>query len=391
MKFSEAAKKLTGSPMFNFLAKAQELERQGRKIYHFEIGDPDFDTPENITSVAIDAIRAGETHYVHSSGIRDLRLAVCKRTKQDLGFEPAVEQVVIAPAISFIYFLTRCVADPGDEVIVPDPGFSSYYSAFDFIGVKWVSAPLLEKNEFRLDPKDIASRITAKTRLIVINSPQNPTGAVMIQEEIEEVAKIAEKHNIFLLSDETYDQMVYDHPHYSPGVYDQCKTRTIILHSFSKTYAMTGWRLGWVVAPEPIAEKIGLMIQTVISAVPPFIQKAGIEALLGEQTFVKQSLATYRSRRDEMVKLLNEMPGVSCLKPEGAFYVFPNITGTGMTSEEFSQFALERARVMLLPGSMFGHYGEGFVRLVYANSMENIREGLGKLKDALEKRADDKQ
>lgn len=383
MKLSAAAKKLAGSPMFQFLARAQELERQGKKIYRFEIGDPDFDTPENIKQAAIRAIKEGDTHYVNSLGIRELREAVADEVKKELGFQPDLEQVVIAPAISFIYFVTRCVADPGDEVIVPDPGFSSYYSAFDFIGVKWVGVPLREENEFRMNPDDIRKKITGKTRLIIINSPQNPTGAVMTREEIEEVARIAQEHNIYLLSDETYGKMTYDYPHYSPGIKDKCRERTIILNSFSKTYAMTGWRLGWAVAPAPLVEKIGLMIQTIISAVPPFIQKAGVEALKGDQSFIKKSVAEYKNRRDEMVKILNEMPGVKCLKPEGAFYVFPNIKGTGMTSEEFSEFALEKAGVVLLPGTTFGREGEGYVRLVYAASLENIREGLGKLKQAL--------
>lgn len=380
---SKAAKKLAGSPMFQFLAHAQELERQGKKIYHFEIGDPDFDTPENIKRAAIEAIQQGETHYVHSSGIRDLRIAVAQHTQNFLGFRPTIEQVVIAPAISFIYFVTRCVVNLGEEVLVPDPGFSSYYSAFDFIGVKWTGVPLLEKNEFRINPEDVRTRITDKTRLIIINSPQNPTGAVMTKAEVAEIAKIAQEQNLYLLTDETYDRMIYDSIHYSPAVYDQCKKRTVILNSFSKTYAMTGWRLGWAVAPEAIAEKLGLMIQTVFSAVPPFIQKAGIETLLGDQSFVKKSVASYRERRDLMVQLLNQIPGVKCLKPQGAFYVFPNITGTGMTAEEFCKFALEKAGCVILPGTMFGNYGKGHVRLVYANSLENIREGLGRLRATL--------
>ena len=381
---SKAAGKLKGSPMFQFLARAQEIELTGKKLYHFEIGDPDFDTPENIKKAAIDSLNLGETHYVHSSGIRDLREAICNEVQKTRGFRPDIEQVVIAPAKAFIYFLTRCVANPGEEVIVPDPGFSSYYSAFDFIGVKWVGVPVLEKNEFRMNPSDIRSLITDKTRLVVINSPQNPTGAVMTREEIEEVAKICEEKNIYLLTDEAYDKMTYDAKHYSASSLDKCKKNTIILNSFSKSYAMTGWRLGWSVAPEHIAKKLGLMIQTVISAVPPFIQKAGIEALAGDQSFIEKSMKEYRARRDEMVRLLNEMSGVTCLKPEGAFYVFPNITGTGMTSEEFSSFALEKSGVVLLPGNLFGEHGEGYVRLVYASSMEVIKEGLGRLKEALQ-------
>ncbi len=383
---SAAAKKLAGSPMFQFLARAQEMERQGKKVYHFEIGDPDFSTPAHVTQAAIDSLKAGDTHYPNSSGLRELREAIVQETEKTVGFRPDIEQVVVAPAISFIYFVTRCVADPGDEVIVPDPGFASYYSAFEFIGVKPVSVPLLEKNEFRMSPDDIRARITDRTKLIIINSPQNPTGAVMTREEIDEVGRIAEEKGIYLLTDETYSKMVYDYPHYSPSHIDRCMRRTIILNSFSKSYAMTGWRLGWVVAPPPLARKLGLMIQTVISAVPPFIQHAGVAALTGDQAFIEESRAEYRKRRDEMVDLLNAMPGVKCLKPEGAFYVFPNITGTGMTSQEFTGFAIDKAGVVLLPGTTFGSYGEGYVRLVYATGVADIRAGMTALNRALEEK-----
>lgn len=206
----------------------------------------------------------------------------------------------------------------------------------------------------------------------------------MTKEEIEEVAKIAKQKNIYLLTDEAYDKMTYDYPHYSASSQDHCKEHTIILNSFSKSYAMTGFRLGYAVAPKEVADKLGLMIQTVISSVPKFIQKAGIEALTGDQGFIETSMKEYRARRDEMVRLLNDMSGVTCLKPEGAFYVFPNITGTGMNSKDFAEFALERAGVVLLPGNLFGKHGEGYVRLVYASSMEVIKEGLGRLKKALE-------
>ncbi|OGN05684.1 MAG: hypothetical protein A2831_00535 [Candidatus Yanofskybacteria bacterium RIFCSPHIGHO2_01_FULL_44_17] len=371
--------------MFQFLAKAQALERQGKKIYHFEIGDPDFDTPAHINKAAIKAIESGETHYVSSMGMRELREAIRFETKRINGFKPDIEQIIVAPAISFIYFVTRCVVNPGEEVIVPDPGFASYYSAFDFIGAKCVGIPLLEKNNFRMSPADIRRSITPKTRLIIINSPHNPTGAVMTQKEMLEVAKIASKNKIYLLTDEAYSKMTYGQKHNSPAIFDKCKKNIIILNSFSKTYAMTGWRLGWAVAPEHIVKKMGLMVETLISAVPPFIQRAGIAALTGDQAFVKKSVAEYRQRRDIMVGLLNEMPGVHCLKPDGAFYVFPNITGTGMTSEEFSRFALEKAGVVLLPGTNFGRHGKGYVRLVYASSQKNIVEGMKKLKKALEK------
>ncbi|MFH0820045.1 MAG: pyridoxal phosphate-dependent aminotransferase [bacterium] len=386
LKLSRAAYILKGSPMFRLLARVKELEAKGEKIIHFEIGDPDFATPAHIKQAVVESLEAGETHYPNSMGINELRDTICATTEKEYNFRPTRAQVIVTPAISVIYFVTRCVVNPGEEIIVPDPGFSSYYSAFDFIGVRWVGVPLLEKNEFRMNPADIRARITDKTKLIIINSPQNPTGAVMTKEEIEEVAKIAAEHNLYLLTDETYKKMIYDYPHYSPAVFDGCRERTIILDSFSKAYAMTGFRLGWAIGPEELIDKMGLMVQTIISAVPPFIQKAGVAALLGDQSAISKMMAEYRKRRDLIVEGLNNLPGVSCLKPEGAFYVFPNITATGMTSSEFAEFALEKARVALLPGSTFGQYGEGYVRLCYANSQENIKEGLERLKRALSER-----
>jgi aspartate/methionine/tyrosine aminotransferase len=386
LKLSRAAYTLKGSPMFKLLAKASELEAQGKKIIHFEIGDTDFETPPHIIKATVEALQAGETHYVNSMGILSLRETICEATEKELGFKPSPQQVVITPAISVIYFITRCLVNQGEEVIVPDPGFASYYSAFDFIGVRWVGVPLLEKNEFRMNPDDIRQRITDKTRLIIINSPNNPTGAVMKKEEIEEVAEIAEEKNIYLLTDETYGKMTYNYPHYSPSIQDQCKERIIILNSFSKVYAMAGFRLGWAVAPKEIAEKIGLMIQTVFSAVPPFIQYAGIAALTGDQSQILVMKEEYRKRREVIVDGLNSLPGVSCITPQGAFYAFPNITATGMTSDEFANFALEKAEVALLPGNTFGQHGEGYVRLCYANSKENIKEGLERLNKALNER-----
>lgn len=386
LKLSRAAYFLKGSPMFRLLSRVKELEAKGEKIIHFEIGDPDFATPSHIKQAVVESLEAGETHYPNSMGIDELRDTICAVTEKEYNFRPTRAQVIVTPAISVIYFVTRCVVNSGEEIIVPDPGFSSYYSAFDFIGVHWVGVPLLEKNEFRMNPADIKSRITDKTRLIIVNSPQNPTGAVMTKEEIEEVAKIVAEHNLYLLTDETYKKMIYDYPHYSPAVFDSCRERTIILDSFSKAYAMTGFRLGWAIGPEKLIDKMGLMVQTIISAVPPFIQKAGVAALTGDQSVISKMMIEYRKRRDLIVEGLNNLPCITCLKPEGAFYVFPNITATGMTSSEFAEFALEKARIALLPGSTFGQYGEGYVRLCYANSQENIKEGLERLKKALKEK-----
>ncbi|MEK7173835.1 MAG: aminotransferase class I/II-fold pyridoxal phosphate-dependent enzyme, partial [Patescibacteria group bacterium] len=311
-KFAYAADNLKGSPMFNVLARAQELECGGERVVHFEIGDPDFSTPPHVTQAAIDALHRGETHYVNSLGIPELRRAIASSVQKDFGFEPRVSQVAVAPAISFIYFLARCLADPGDEIMVSDPGYSSYFSAFDFIGVRTVLVPTHEKNGFRLKAADIEKAITPRTRILFINSPQNPTGAMMDLVDLREIFQLARKHNFYVLSDEVYAKMIYDMPHYSVTTEDQCEERTILLSGFSKAYAMSGWRLGYAVAPEPVAEKLGLMIQTVISNVPPFIQQAGVAALTGSQQCVADMMSEYRARRYMMVAGLASLPGVTC-------------------------------------------------------------------------------
>lgn len=381
--FSDDAKNLVGSPMFKMLARVQELEKTGKKIIHFEIGDPDFNTPEHITEAAMDAIKRGETHYVNSLGIPELRDAICDVTEKDLGWKPEREQVVVAPSISFIYFITRALLNRGDQVIVSDPGYSSYFSAFDFIGVKAVTVPTFEKNGFRLKAADLEKFVTPNSRLLILNSPQNPTGAMMAKEDLAEIYKIAKKHNFYVLSDEVYAKMVYDQPHESITIYDQCRERTILLNGFSKAYAMTGWRLGYAVAPKEIVEKLGLMIQTVISNVPPFIQWAGVAALTSDQSSIQTMMAEYRNRREVMVRGFNELPGVSCIMPDGAFYAFPNISKTGLTSNQFAELMLEKAGVALLPGIDFGAHGEGFVRVTFATSLDNIREGLRRMKEVL--------
>ncbi len=383
---SNAAHNIEGQPMFKLLARVQEMERQGKEIIHFEIGDPDFSTPKHIVEAACRALKDGETHYASSMGITDFREAARQTTARSRGFMPSLNQVLITPGANIaIYYAIRCLVNPGEEVIVPDPGFPTYYSAIKFCGVKAVSVPLKEENQFRMSPEDIEKGITGKTRLIIINSPQNPTGSVMTPDEIARVAEIAEKHDVYLYSDEVYARMVYDDsgPFSSPSVRDKCRERTIVANGFSKAFAMTGWRLGCVIGPENVIEKMGLLLQTTSSCVTPFIQRAGIAAIEGEQDPIRKMMKEYSVRRDLLVKGLNELPGVSCLNPGGAFYVFPNIKNTGMSSEEFADVALHKAGVALLPGSNFGEFGQGYVRLCYANSRENIVKGLKRMKTAL--------
>lgn len=386
-KLSKAARNIEGQPMFKVLAHVLDLERQGKSIIHFEIGDPDFDTPINIKEAACSSIMDGETHYTSSLGLMDMRIAACDATEFSRGFRPKVSQVLVTPGANIIiYYAIRCLVEPGEEVIIPDPGFPTYLSAINFCDVKPVFVPLKEKNEFRMNPDDIREKITDKTRLIIINSPQNPTGSVMTPEELDEVFHIAEEKDTYLLCDEIYSRMVYDDSKnfYSPSKRDKCLERTILANGFSKAFAMTGWRLGCVIGPEMVIEKMGLLLQTTSSCVSPFIQRAGIEAILGPQAAAKHMMYEYKKRRELLVEGLNNLPGVKCIKPGGAFYVFPNISGTGMDDETFAKHMLENAGVSLLPGSNFGVNGKDYARLCYATSQENIIEGLRRMKEYLE-------
>jgi len=383
-KLSESANRVEGQPMFKILAHATELERQGRNVIHFEIGEPDFDTPPHINEAAKKALDEGKTHYVNSMGIHELREAICESTQRTHGFKPDINQTVVCTGANpIIYYAIAAVANPGEEVIVQDPGFPTYYSAMSYIGVKPNTIPLKEENEFRMNPDDVRKRITEKTRLIIMNSPQNPTGAVMTKSEVEEVASIAEEHDVYLLTDEIYGKMTYDQAHNSPAHRDQCRENIIMLNGFSKAYAMTGWRLGYAIGPVDVIEKMGLIQQTIVSCVPPFIQWGGIEALEGDQKVVDDMMVQFRKRRDLIVEGLNSLPGVSCITPQGAFYVFPNITGTGMTSEKFSEYMLDKAGVASCPGVYFGEHGEGFVRFSYATSLPEIEESIERMRKAL--------
>ncbi len=385
-RLTKFAHSLKGQPMFKVLANVQARERQGEDIIHFEIGDPDFSTPRNITRAAIEALEKGKTHYVPSIGITELREVVQNTTEKSRGFRPDLNQILVAPGANIlIYYAVRCLVEPGDEVIVPDPGFPTYYSVIESCGAIPVRVPLREENKFRMNPADVRALITPKTRLIILNSPQNPTGSLMTPEEIKEMAAIAAEHDVFLFSDEIYARMVYDEttPFSSPAIYDQCKERTIIANGFSKAFAMTGWRIGVAIGPADVIEKMALLLQTTSSCVPPFIQHAAIEAIMGDKTEVDRMIHEYKERMEMLVEGLNEMRGVSCLMPGGSIYLFPNITGTGLTSEQFADFILEKAKVALLPGSNFGGYGEGYARLCCVNSRENITEGLRRMKAAL--------
>jgi len=388
-RLSDAAHRLEGQKMFQILAKAKELERQGKEILHFELGDPDFDTPPNIVQSALESLKKGETHYVPSSGLLELREAAADVTERSRKFRPDIDQLLVCPGANvMIYYAAACAVNPGEEVIVPDPGFASYYSILKYMGIKIVRVPLYEENEFRLAPDDVQKAITDKTRMVIMNSPSNPTGAVMTEDEVKRMYEIAEKYDVYLVSDEIYARMVYKEAntnHHSPSKFDHCKERTIIINGFSKSYAMTGWRLGVATGPSELISKMGLLLETTTSCVSPFIQRAGIEALKGGQEPIQKMIDEYRKRRDIILEGLNSLPGVSCLKPKGAFYVFPNIKGTGLTSEEYADLMLEKAGVALAPGPIFGEYARGYVRLCYANSISNIDKAIERMRAVLEK------
>ena len=388
-KLSKISSQIDGQPMFKLLDKIKKLESDGKDIIHFEIGDPDFDTPKNISDATIDALKNGNTHYVSSFGLVEFRQKICEYIEKSRGFKPTLEQVLVTPGANIvIFYAINCLVDPGEEVIFPDPGFPTYSAAVKMCNASPVRIPLLESNEFRMNPDDIEKSITKKTKMIIINSPQNPTGSVMTKDEIKATYEIAEKHDLFLYSDEIYSKLIYDNNKYSsPSIFDKCKDRTILADGFSKAYAMTGWRLGSVVGPSDIIEKMQLLLETTSSCVSPFIQKAGIEAIDGDQTFHEYMHNEYRKRRDLIVRELNSIESINCVMPGGAFYVFINIKKTNMTSEQFCDYILEDANVAILPGTSFGRFGEGYVRMCYAvkqelivGAVERIRNSVKKLK-----------
>ena len=386
-KLSKLSKRIDGQPMFKLLDKVKKLEHEGRDIIHFEIGDPDFETPENIVDAGIDAIKNGFTHYTSSFGLKEFRQKICETTERSRGFKPNLNQVLVTPGANIaIFYAISCIVDPGEEVIVPDPGFPTYYSIIKMCNVVPVRVPLLESNKFRMNPKDIENSITEKTRMIVINSPQNPTGSVMTEEEIKMTYDIAKKYDLFVYSDEIYARMIYkDSVFSSPSIFDKCLERTIISNGFSKAFAMTGWRLGAVIGPPNVIEKMRLLLETTSSCVPPFIQKAGIEAIEGEQTSQKNMYVEYEKRRDLIVNGINSIPELTCVAPGGAFYVFVNIKKTGMTSETFCEYVLEDSGVAMLPGTSFGQFGEGFIRICYAVGQNEIKDALERIKKSISK------
>ncbi|OYD14878.1 aspartate aminotransferase [candidate division WOR-3 bacterium JGI_Cruoil_03_44_89] len=365
---------------FEVLARANELARQGKSIVHFEIGEPDFDTPVNITDSAVKALRGGNTKYVDGQGLLELRKVVAEHVARKRGIEVSPTEVVIGPGASpVIFFVILALIESGDEVIYPNPGFFTYEPVTILAGGTPVPIHLWEEKEFSIDVDEIKSKISPRTKLLILNSPNNPTGGMISANGLKELADLLSDRDIRVLSDEVYSEMVYDGEFHSISSFPGVKDRTIIVDGFSKTYAMTGWRLGYGVMDIELSYKVAALMIQCNSCVPPFVQMAGIEALKGPQGGVKERLEIFRRRRDLIVEGLNQIPGLNCLLPKGAFYVFPSHKGIKMPSKELALKLLNEAGVACLPGTAFGEFGEGYLRFTYSNSEDNIREALKRI------------
>jgi aspartate aminotransferase len=367
---------------FEVLNRARALEKQGKEIIHLEIGEPDFDTPANVIEAGVDALRKGWTHYGPAAGLPELRQTIAEYVARTRGVPVSSEEVVVVPGGKpIIFFTILALIESGDEVIYPNPGFPIYESMVNYSVGKAVPIPLREERDFSVDVKELASLINEHTRLIILNSPHNPTGGVLTKKDILEIAEAIGDRNIFILSDEIYSRLIYDGDHFSIMSVPGFKERTILLDGFSKTYAMTGWRLGYGVMRPDLAVPISRLVTNSNSCTASFTQIAGIEALRGDQSSVDKMSAEFKRRRDVFVAGLNKIKGFSCRVPKGAFYAFPNITKTGWPSKKLADAMLEQAGVACLSGTAFGEYGEGYLRFSVANSLENLTKALSRIED----------
>jgi aspartate aminotransferase len=365
---------------FEVLVKAKALEAQGRDIVHLEIGEPDFDTPRNIIDAAVDALHKGFTHYGPSAGLMELREVIAQHVSETRGVNVASDEVVVVPGGKpIIFFSILALAEQGDEVIYPNPGFPIYESMINYVCARAVPIQLREELDFRLDVDELASLINDRTKLIILNSPQNPTGGMLEKRDIERIAAAIGDRNIMVLSDEIYSRLIFEGEHHSIMSLDGMKERTILLDGFSKTYAMTGWRMGYGVMRADLATHIARLMTNSSSCTASFSQIAGIEALCGPQESVVTMRAEFKRRRDVMVAGLNKIKGFSCRLPHGAFYVFPNVTKTGWPSKKLADALLDDAGVAGLSGTAFGDFGEGYLRFSVANSIENIEKALDRV------------
>ncbi len=377
LQLAESLSRLGTESAFAVLARARELERQGRSVIHLEIGEPDFDTPANVTEAGIAALRAGHTSYCPTAGIPEFREACADYLSRTRGVTVDPANVIVANgAKPFLLHTILATCNPGDEVVYPDPGFPIYESAIRYAGGVPVPLPLLEERDFVFSLEDLEARLTARTRLVILNSPQNPTGGVIDADTLEGAARLIERSSAWVLTDEVYSRMVYDGSFASIASYDGMLERTILLDGLSKTYAMTGWRCGYAAVPAPLVDPLVRLAVNTTSCVPPFVQLAGIEALTGPQDDPEAMIEEFKARRDRIVPLLDELPGFSCRLPRGAFYAFPNASGVPIPADELATRLLDEAGVAVLAGSAFGAVGADNLRISYANSLPNLEEAV---------------
>ena len=386
LRLAKRMARLGTETAFEVLVKARALEAKGRDIVHLEIGEPDFDTPANIIDAATDALHKGFTHYGPSAGLPPLRETIAQYVSETRRINVSPDEVVVVPGGKpIIFFSILALAEEGDEVIYPNPGFPIYESMINYVGAKAVPIRLREDMEFRLDVDELAALINDRTKLIIINSPQNPTGGVLEKNDIDGIARAIGDRNIMVLTDEIYSRLIFEGEHHSIMSIDGMKERCILLDGFSKTYAMTGWRMGYGVMRADLALQVARLMTNSSSCTASFTQIAGVEAIRGPQESVEKMCAEFKKRRDVMVAGLNKIKGFSCLLPKGAFYVFPNITKTGWPSKKLADALLDEAGVAGLSGTAFGDFGEGYLRFSVANSIEKIEMALDRVRQWTEK------
>lgn len=368
---------------FSVLARARELEAQGRDIVHLQIGEPDFDTPQNIVDAGVEALTSGWTHYGPANGDPELRQAISAYLERSRDAHYTPEQVIVTPGGKpIMFYLMLALLEAGDEAIFPDPGFPIYQSMIEYTGATAVPIPLREENGFRLDVEELAGLISHKTKLLIINSPANPTGGVLLKSDLEAIAGLAVKYDLIVLADEIYSELLYEGTHHSISTLPGMVERTVLLDGFSKTYAMTGWRLGYGAFPAVLVEPVGRLMVNSNSCTSVAVQRAGIEALTGPQDAVAEFREAFRRRRSLVVDGLNAIPGISCVMPEGAFYAFPNITGLGKPSQAIADLLLNDYGVATVSGTSFGEAGEGYIRISYATSEANLTKALERIGQA---------
>jgi aspartate aminotransferase len=384
MKLSERLARLGTETAFEVLVRARALEAQGRSVVHLEIGEPDFDTPSHITDAAVEALKGGATHYGPAAGLPELRQAIAEESAARRGVRATPEMVVVTPGGKpVMFYVILALVDPGDEVLYPNPGFPIYESMIRYIGGVPVPVRLLEEKGYALDVDQLVSKIGPKTKLIVLNYPHNPTGGTIPEPGLRAIADAAVRHGVPVLADEIYSRILYDGRHVSIASMPGMEPLAIVLDGFSKTYAMTGWRLGYGIMPAPLAQVVAKLQTNAVSCTATFTQLAGVRALRGDQSSVDTMVAEFKRRRDAIVDGLRRIPGFKCPRPQGAFYVFPNITGTGFSAKPLADRLLDEAGVACLSGTAFGEWGEGHLRFSYANSLENIQEALKRIRTCL--------